>query len=134
MRRANYNDFSEIPFKTGPAIYIVSFTNGALKIGQSGYPRSRLHQVGSQARRLWGKDVLFSGVFISPELKESRLLTSVEWNLCWRARRLGQNVGRSREYFTGVNFDEIVAAVPAVIAEEKRNARAYRRLAAKSPA
>lgn len=127
MKRANYNDFSQIPFKAEPAVYIVSFTNGGLKIGQSSFPYNRLQQVSSHARRLFGKDVLFSRVFISPAISESHVLDSVEWKLCWSARKIGKNVGKAREYFTGVDFDAIVAAVPAAIEEAESNAREFRR-------
>jgi hypothetical protein len=96
-----------VPRATGH-VYIVSFSDGRIKAGWSGDPRSRVQQHGRDAR---ASGLTVEASWVSQpvqdvDLAEKRLLSRLERN---GARRVGQ----TREYFTGMGFSRAVVLAEA---------------------
>jgi hypothetical protein len=85
-------------------VYLVSFSDGRVKVGMSWDPRSRLQSHAMEARRA-GLTMVES--WISDEVDDAH---RVETLAIARLAEVGGNrVGATREYFTGITFADAVS-------------------------
>jgi hypothetical protein len=94
--------------KTTGHIYLVSFSDGRIKVGMSWDPKTRVQQHAMDARRtgLSAVGSWFSPGIDDPALIEKRVLARIE-------RNGGVRVGLTREYFTGLDFARAVVLAEA---------------------
>jgi hypothetical protein len=89
-------------------VYLVSFSDGRIKVGMSWDPKTRVQQHAMDARRtgLSAVGSWFSPGIDDPALIEKRVLARIE-------RNGGIRVGLTREYFTGIDFARAVVLAEA---------------------
>jgi len=86
-------------------IYVLEVSDGLIKVGLAGFPAGRLKKHGRDLRRD-GREILRH--WVSPQhleagVNEETLITSCE-------RLGGAHHGLAREWFSGIQFDDVVAS------------------------
>jgi hypothetical protein len=96
------------PRQTYGHVYLAAFSDGRIKVGLSWNPKQRIKQHASDARRA-GMCIVDS--WVSPSVDD---VTRTETQVLARIERNGGvRVGKTREYFTGLDFSRAVVLASA---------------------
>jgi hypothetical protein len=107
---------ASVPRFYGPCIYVVGLTDGTVKVGRTGQPRTRMETLSDSVRRRLGVDI--ESIYVSRELS-ARRAGEAERAVIARLRAVASQLPKSLEFFTGISFDAAVE-----IAGEVARARA----------
>ena len=124
--------FSHLPRWDHGCIYVAEISNGLVKVGMTLQPYSRMHNLNQSCRTKY--DAAISRCHIGPHigLKRTKLLRA-EDRLIGKVRWLGSRIVGTREYFTGVPFDVVVALVDKISGQFQPRKRAAMTAGAVAP-
>ena len=113
--------------RANASLYVAEFDDGTIKVGQSNNPRSRLDSLRYQAGKLFSISMVrwhvFAGAGVCAGLGDTdrcrfraqRIARRMEGMCLAHFAQVATVRGPGREFFTGLEFEEAVAHVAAVI-------------------
>lgn len=94
--------FHQIPRVFGGCVYAAELSNGLVKVGFSRNPRTRMGSLVTQARRIFGAEIV--RFHIGVDMRASAQAIRAEREVLVRASRIGSPCKESQEFFGNLPF------------------------------